>query len=87
MNEGYYNKNGVKVQSYGTNDVHKPAHAHVTGGGKEVRIGANGKPLKGQANLTTKQQKVVTGAKKDIRKEVNKVGRANKRIEDPNKNN
>ena len=79
------NKNGVKVQSYGTNDVHKPAHAHVIGGGKEVRVGANGKPLKGQSDLTTKQQKVVTSAKKEIRKEVNKVGRANKRIEDANR--
>ena len=29
----------VSIQSYGTGDAHKPAHAHVKGGGKEVRIG------------------------------------------------
>jgi len=36
-------------------------------------------------NLSTKQQKVVKRAKKEIRKEVNKVGKANKAIEDYNK--
>ena len=36
-------------------------------------------------NLSTKQQKVVKSAKKEIRKEVNKVGKANKAIEDYNK--
>jgi RHS repeat-associated protein len=66
-------KNGVTVKSYGTNDAHKPAHAHVKGGGEQVRVGANGKPLKGQPDLSTKQQKVVTEAKKEIRKEVNKL--------------
>ncbi len=80
-------KNGVTVKSYGTNDVHKPAHAHVKGGGNQVRVGANGKPLKGQPELSTKQQNVVGGAKKEIRKEVNKVGKANKAIEDFNKGN
>lgn len=78
-------KNGVTVESYGTNDVHKPAHAHVKGGGRETRIGANGKPLKGQPDLSAKQGKVVEQAKKDIRKEINKVGKENKRIEDYNK--
>ena len=78
-------KNGVTVKSYGTNDAHKPAHAHVKGGGDQVRVGANGKPLKGQPELSTKQQKVVSGSKKEIRKEVNKVGKANKAIEDYNK--
>lgn len=31
------------LQAYGTNDAHKPAHAHVKGKGHEVRIGPNGK--------------------------------------------
>ena len=74
-------ENGVRIQSYGSNDVHKPAHAHVIGGGKETRIGANGKPMKGQPPLTTKQRKVVDNHKTQIRKEVNKVGRANQRIQ------
>jgi hypothetical protein len=39
-------KNGVAVKHHGTNDVDKPAHAHVTGGGRETRIGPNGKPPK-----------------------------------------
>ena len=77
-------KNGVEVKSYGSNDAHKPAHAHVKGGGKEVRIGANGHPLKGQPELTTKQAKVVKEYKKDIRKEINKVGKANQALEKSN---
>ncbi|NDV59045.1 DUF4160 domain-containing protein [Bacteroides sp. 519] len=54
--EKYYS---ISVKSYGTNDVHKPAHAHVKGGGKEVRIGPNGKTLDGQPELSTKQRNVV----------------------------
>ncbi|NLF42630.1 MAG: RHS repeat-associated core domain-containing protein [Bacteroidales bacterium] len=77
-------ENGVTVKSYGTNDSHKPAHAHVKGGGKEVRIGANGKPFDGQPKLSTKQQRVVSNNKKEIRKEVNKVGKANKAIDEYN---
>jgi len=76
------NENGVKVKSHGTGDAHKPAHAHVEGGGKQVRVGPNGKPLKGEPELSSKQSKVVNDNIKDIRKEVNKVGKENKRIED-----
>jgi RHS repeat-associated protein len=76
------NQNGVRVQTHGTNDIHKPAHAHVQGGGSETRIGQNGKPLKGQPELTPKQRKVVKDNIEAIRKEVGKIGRANKRIED-----
>ncbi|MEQ9264019.1 MAG: RHS repeat-associated core domain-containing protein, partial [Balneolaceae bacterium] len=76
------NENGVTIKSYGTNDVHKPAHAHVIGGGEQVRIGPNGKPLKGQPELSNTQQSVVTNNKKAIRKEVNKVGRANQALEE-----
>ena len=79
------NENGVTVNSHGTNDAHKPAHAHVSGEGNPVRVGANGKPLKGQSELSTKQSKVVKNNLKAIRKEVNKVGKANKAIEDYNK--
>lgn len=82
---GIIQKNGVTIKSYGTNDVHKPAHAHVKGGGKEVRIGPNGKTLKGQPELSDKQKKVVDNHKKDFRKEINAVGKENKRIEDLNK--
>jgi hypothetical protein len=75
-------ENGVVIKSYGTGDAHKPAHAHVEGGGQKVRIGPNGKPLKGEAELSTKQSKVVNNNVKSIRNEVNKVGKENKRIED-----
>lgn len=74
-------KNGVTVKSHGTNDAHKPAHAHVQGGGKEVRIGPNGKPLKNEPQLSTKQTKVVKEFKKQIRKELIKVGKANQALE------
>ena len=49
-------KNGVTIETYGSNDVHKPAHAHVKGKGKHVRIGPNGKPLKGQPELSNQQK-------------------------------
>ena len=75
----------VSIQSYGTGDVHKPAHAHVKGGGKEVRIGPKGHPLKGEPNLSKQQQNIVEKYKNKIRKELNKVGRANKRLEDENR--
>jgi RHS repeat-associated protein len=77
-------ENGVTVKSYGTNDAHKPAHAHVKGGGKEVRVGPNGKPLKGQPELSDKQKKVIDNNRKEIRKEVNAVGKENKKIEEQN---
>ena len=75
-------RNGVTIKTYGTNDAHKPAHAHVNGQGNEVRIGANGKPLKGEKELSPQQQKVVKENIKDIRKEVNAIGKENKKIED-----
>jgi len=77
-------ENGVIIKSYGTNDAHKPAHAHVLGGGKDVRVGPNGKPLKGQPELTDKQKKVIDNNRKEIRKEVNAVGKENKKIEELN---
>ncbi|MFE0025025.1 polymorphic toxin-type HINT domain-containing protein [Amycolatopsis sp. NPDC059021] len=56
---------GVKIQIY-SND-HGPAHAHVKGGGKEVRIGQNGKPLAGDPELSKQQAKVVQNHLGDIR--------------------
>ena len=47
---------------------------------KQVRIGPNGKPLKGQPELSDKQKKVVDNHKKDIRKEINAVGKENKKL-------
>ena len=65
-----------------TNDAHKPTHAHVIGKGNEVRVGPNGKPLKGQPELSTQQKKVVDNHRKALRKEVKAIGKENKRIED-----
>ncbi len=73
---------GVKVKSYGTADAHKPAHAHVKGGGSEVRVGPNTKPLKGEPELSPKQRKVVEKHKKAIRKELKKVGKARRKSEE-----
>ena len=79
-------KNGITIKTFGSNDKHKPAHAHVLGKGNEVRIGANGKPLKGEPELTTQQKKVVDSSKKEIRKEVNAIGKQNKKIEEYERN-
>lgn len=62
------NQDGVTVQVY-SND-HAPAHAHVKGKGEEVRIGQNGKPLAGQAELSKRQQAVVTENIRTIRENV-----------------
>ena len=44
-----------------------------------MRIGANGKPLRGESELSIQQNKVVQENKKAIRKEVNAVGKENKK--------
>ncbi|WP_043463943.1 polymorphic toxin-type HINT domain-containing protein [Kitasatospora sp. MBT66] len=59
------NQGGVTIQIY-SND-HAPPHAHVQGRGDEVRIGQNGKPLKGDPALSKNQQKVIDDNIKLIR--------------------
>ncbi|MGH3693492.1 MAG: RHS repeat-associated core domain-containing protein [Pseudonocardiaceae bacterium] len=56
---------GVKVK-INSND-HAPPHAHVEGGGGKTRIGQNGKPLKGDPELTSRQKEVVDANRKEIR--------------------
>ena len=79
-------ENGVVVESYGEKD-HGPPHAHVKGAGFEVKIGPNGKPLKGEQQLSTKQKKVVEGNLKKIRKQVNKEAKEHKKRENEQKQN
>jgi RHS repeat-associated protein len=54
---------------------HLPAHAHVEGGGRETHIGANGKPLKGQPEVTPEQEKAVEAGRSIIRSRINKINR------------
>ncbi len=76
------NEGGVKIESHGTNDVDRPAHAHVCSPGqKDCRIGPNGKPIAGQRELTADEKAVVENNLPAIRKELNKVGRASARME------
>ena len=49
--KGRAENDGIEIKSFGSNDVHKPTHAHVKAVGKEVRIGPNGKPIKDQLEL------------------------------------
>lgn len=44
-------ESGVTIEHY-YGDEHLPAHAHVKGGGKGTRIGANGKPIKEDPELS-----------------------------------
>ncbi len=69
-------KNGVRILVH-EYDADKPAHAHVTGGGREVRIGPNGHPIDGQPELSRTQRQVVENYKTEIRKAVRKLGRRN----------
>jgi hypothetical protein len=65
----------VAVVHYYRSGDHGPAHAHVQGGGAETRVGPKGFPLRGDPELTVKQQQVVNQYAKDIRKAINKIGR------------
>ncbi|MGW6060104.1 RHS repeat-associated core domain-containing protein [Streptomyces sp. NPDC055189] len=67
-------KNGVRIVVH-EYDVDPPAHAHVTGGGgREVRIGQNGHPRKGEPELNRKQRQAVEHFKPQIRTAVRKLG-------------
>ena len=66
---------GVTVDHKYKSGDHPPAHAHVTGGGASTKIGPNGKPLKGQPELTGSQKDVVDAYKSKIRQVLNKVGK------------
>jgi RHS repeat-associated protein len=59
------NERGVRVVIH-SND-HPPPHAHVTGGGPETRIGQNGRPLRGDPELTRRQAEVVDANRQTIR--------------------
>ncbi|GBC59937.1 hypothetical protein DENIS_0879 [Desulfonema ishimotonii] len=72
-------KGGVTIEHYGSAD-HGPAHAHVKGQGTETKIGPKGHPLKRQPPLSHRQKQAVEAYRKEIRKELNKLGRAYMRI-------
>lgn len=66
-------QDGVTIHhNYKSND-HLPPHAHVKGGGPETKIGANGNPIKGSPELTSKQQSVVAKNKSVVRRDINKI--------------
>ena len=64
---------GVYIEHYTRSGDHGPAHLHVRGGGREVKIGQNGKPLKGEPELSPQQKKVVENNIKEIRKSVQQM--------------
>ena len=66
-------ENGVTVQHYYKSGDHAPAHLHVQGQGSKTRIGANGKPLNGNPELSVKQKEVVDANKSAIRSAANKI--------------
>jgi hypothetical protein len=70
------NENGVKVMVY-PND-HGPPHAHVLSGNRDTRIGQNGKPLKGEGELTRKERDVVERNRGAIRDAVGDAMRAHR---------
>jgi|GEM_PF-2604984 len=72
------NKSGVKVEHYYRSGDHGPPHLHVKGQGKEVRIGQNGKPIKGDPELSPQQQAVVKEHKREIRKAIKQIGKYHK---------
>ena len=69
------NSGSIKIEHYYKTDDHPPAHMHVVGGGGKTRIGANGKPLKGDPELTKAQKKVVEDNLPTIRSAGKKIGK------------
>jgi hypothetical protein len=69
------NERGVQIVHNYHGQEHGPAHAHVIGGGPKTRIGANGKPLEGDPELTRLQRQVIDDNKSLIRSTLNKIGR------------
>jgi len=68
-------EDGVTAQHFTRSGDHGPAHLHVEGNGPSTRIGMNGKPLKGDAELSSAQQTVVNNNKGAIRSAVDKIQR------------
>ncbi|MET0463518.1 MAG: DUF6443 domain-containing protein [Chitinophagaceae bacterium] len=66
-------KDGVEIVHYTKSGDHGPPHMHVKGGGKETKIGQNGKPVKGSPELTTQQSNVVDEFKAEIRSAAKKI--------------
>ena len=68
-------EDGVTVEHYTRSGDHGPPHAHVSGQGPSTRIGQNGKPLKGDAELSPAQRQVIDDNKSVIRKAIDQIGR------------
>jgi hypothetical protein len=64
---------GVTIEHYTRRNDHPPAHAHVYGEGPDTRIGANGRPLKGDLPLSSTQKSVIAGNLSIIRRSINKI--------------
>ncbi len=68
-------EDGVTIEHYYYKNDHLPVHAHVKGEGNTVKIGENGKPLKGEPELSSQQQSVVEKNKSKIRSALNRINR------------
>ncbi len=69
------NENGVTVEHYYHGGDHGPPHAHVHGQGPRTRIGQNGKPLKGDLELSPAQEKVIQSNLSTIRGAIGKISK------------
>jgi RHS repeat-associated protein len=65
----------ISAVHYTKSGDHGPPHIHIKGGGNEVKVGKNGKPLKGSPELTPEQEKFIVDFKKEIRNAVDKIGK------------
>jgi hypothetical protein len=73
-------ENGIQIKHYTRSGDHGPAHLHITGGGREVKIGQNGKPIKGESELSSKQREVVNNNLKEVRKAVKQMQKWHKYV-------
>ena len=71
-------EDGVEIKHYTRSGDHGPPHMHVTGGGKETKIGQNGKPIDGSPELTAAQKRVVEKNKSTVRKVGKQIGKFNR---------
>ncbi|SFM78498.1 RHS repeat-associated core domain-containing protein [Chitinophaga sp. YR627] len=65
----------IEAVHYTRSGDHGPPHVHIVGGGKEAKVGQNGKPVPGSPKLTPEQQAFVNNFKTDIRKAIKQIGK------------
>ncbi|WP_205298038.1 RHS repeat-associated core domain-containing protein, partial [Pantoea sp. Cy-639] len=78
-------ENGMRLEHYVRSGDHAPAHFHLRGGGGvNIQVGQNGKPINRDIQLTAAQQGFIDRNKPILRRSVDKIQRWNRYQNSPN---